>query len=150
MHSKILNVAILAMLAAGGSTATHRVEVGQRGRFAPDTITADKGDIVEFHFNAMHNVVAGDFKNPCTPIASGGFYSGTMPVGDKHQPEGSIWWHPRKRQRHDRDERNNELSDVHVDHDWIPIYDGDRSDFRIPHRERDCIRIGTADILADY
>ncbi|KAJ4193662.1 hypothetical protein NW755_003656 [Fusarium falciforme] len=83
MHSKILNVAILAMLAAGGSPATHRVEVGQRGRFAPDTITADKGDIVEFHFNAMHNVVAGDFKNPCTPIASGGFYSGTMPVGDK-------------------------------------------------------------------
>lgn len=83
MHSKILNVVILVMLAAGASAATRRVEVGQRGGFAPDTITADEGDIVEFHFNAMHNVVAGDFKNPCTPVASGGFYSGNMPVGGK-------------------------------------------------------------------
>lgn len=84
MHYKILNVAILAVLAAGASAATHRVEVGQSGlRFTPDTIEANEGDIVEFHFNTMHSVVAGDFNNPCTPVAGGGFYSGTMPMGDQ-------------------------------------------------------------------
>jgi plastocyanin len=85
MHSNILIVATLVMLAAVASAITHRVEVGRRGGlgFAPNNITADEGDIVEFHFNAMHSVVAGDFKKPCTPVTRGGFYSGTMPKGDK-------------------------------------------------------------------
>uniref|UniRef100_A0A8H7KEL5 Phytocyanin domain-containing protein n=1 Tax=Bionectria ochroleuca TaxID=29856 RepID=A0A8H7KEL5_BIOOC len=84
MHYTSLNFTVLAALAAGALCETYRVEVGKDGlRYTPDTIKADKGDIVEFHFNAMHSVIAGDFKKPCTPVTSGGFYSGTLPMGDK-------------------------------------------------------------------
>ncbi|RSL87106.1 hypothetical protein CEP51_002399 [Fusarium floridanum] len=76
-----LNVALLALLAIGASAATHKVEVGKGGlKYTPDTITAAKGDIIEFHFDSMHTVVAGDFNKPCTPAASGGFYSGQLPA----------------------------------------------------------------------
>lgn len=84
MHCAKLNITTLAMLAAGASAATHKVEVGKGGlNYTPDTIKADKGDIIEFHFDSMHTVVAGDFNKPCTPVASGGFYSGIMPTGSK-------------------------------------------------------------------
>ncbi|KAH8129467.1 hypothetical protein ACSS6W_008203 [Trichoderma asperelloides] len=85
MHCTSLNLAILAVLAAvPASAAVFRVEVGQSGlRYTPDTIKANKGDIVDFHFDAMHSVVAGNFNKPCTPATSGGFYSGTMPMGDE-------------------------------------------------------------------
>ncbi|KAI5462788.1 Cupredoxin, partial [Mariannaea sp. PMI_226] len=74
-----------AMLAIGASAAVHRVEVGENGfTYTPDTIQADKGDIVEFHFSAItHTVVAGNFDKPCTPVSSGGFYSGMLPNGDQ-------------------------------------------------------------------
>ncbi|RMJ20133.1 hypothetical protein CDV36_000237 [Fusarium kuroshium] len=76
-----LNVALLALFAIGASAATHKVEVGKGGlKYTPDTITAAKGDIIEFHFDSMHTVVAGDFNKPCTPATSGGFYSGELPA----------------------------------------------------------------------
>ncbi|KAM5343878.1 hypothetical protein ACJ41O_012415 [Fusarium nematophilum] len=84
MYCPSLNVAILSVLAAVASAATHKVEVGKGGlRYTPDSIKADKGDVVEFHFNSMHTVVAGDFEKPCAPAASGGFYSGVLPAGGK-------------------------------------------------------------------
>ncbi|KAL6887044.1 Cupredoxin [Trichoderma evansii] len=74
--------AVLAAISA--SAAIIRVEVGQTGlKYTPDTIKANKGDIVEFHFDGMHSVVAGDFSKPCTPATSGGFYSGILPTGDE-------------------------------------------------------------------
>ncbi|OAQ64606.1 hypothetical protein VFPPC_05864 [Pochonia chlamydosporia 170] len=80
-----LYMALLAFFAAGPTgAAIIKVEVGRTGlRYAPDNIKAAKGDIVEFHFDAMHSVVAGDFAKPCTPVASGGFYSGFLPSGDE-------------------------------------------------------------------
>ncbi|RSL49163.1 hypothetical protein CEP54_012541 [Fusarium duplospermum] len=75
------NVALLALIAVGASAATHKVEVGKGGlKYTPGTITAAKGDIIEFHFGSMHTVVAGDFNKPCAPAASGGFYSGELPA----------------------------------------------------------------------
>ncbi|KAL7940123.1 Cupredoxin [Trichoderma barbatum] len=83
-----LSVGILAVLglAAGASAETIKVEVGKSGSktiFNPESIKANKGDVVEFHFDSEHSVVAGDFKSPCTPVSTGGFYSGTLPSGDK-------------------------------------------------------------------
>lgn len=84
MHFTSLQVAFSAFLATMASAETFRVEVGQSGlRFTPDTIKANEGDIIEFHFNGMHSVIAGDFANPCTPVSSGGFYSGVMPMGSQ-------------------------------------------------------------------
>ncbi|KAH6884420.1 Cupredoxin, partial [Thelonectria olida] len=77
------NVAILSVLAAGASAATHKIEVGKGGlTFNPDTVKAAKGDVVEFHFDSNHNVVAGNFKKPCNPLSSGGFFSGDLPSDD--------------------------------------------------------------------
>lgn len=76
-----LSVSLLALLSAGASAATHKVEVGKGGlNYNPNTIKAAKGDIIEFHFDSMHTVVAGDFNKPCTPATSGGFYSGDLPA----------------------------------------------------------------------
>lgn len=85
MYCSGLAVLVFAVLAARPASAdVYKVEVGKGGlRYTPNTIKADKGDIVEFHFDGMHSVVAGDFKKPCTPVSSGGFYSGTLPDGDK-------------------------------------------------------------------
>ncbi|KAF4463619.1 extracellular serine-rich [Fusarium albosuccineum] len=78
------SVAVLAVLAAGASAATHKVEMGEGGlTFKPDSLKAAKGDTVEFHFDSLHSVVAGDFKKPCEPAANGGFYSGDLPDGKK-------------------------------------------------------------------
>ncbi|KAF4461748.1 extracellular serine-rich [Fusarium albosuccineum] len=82
MHCLSLNVVFLTLLASASAT-THKVEVGKGGlRYAPDTIKAAKGDVIEFRFNSMHTVVASDFNKPCAPATSGGFYSGELPKGD--------------------------------------------------------------------
>jgi hypothetical protein len=45
--------------------------------FVPEVITANQGDILEFHWLPHnHSVVMGDFDNPCMPTKTGGFYSG--------------------------------------------------------------------------
>ncbi|KAK7414101.1 hypothetical protein QQX98_007044 [Neonectria punicea] len=83
MHFHGLNLALLSLL-AGASAETHKVQVGKSGDvFSPDSIKAAKGDVIEFHFDSMHSVVAGDFKKPCNPLSDGGFYSGSLPDGDK-------------------------------------------------------------------
>ncbi len=68
---------LVLALAATASAATIKINVGQSGlTFTPDSVTAAKGDIVEFHFvGGFHDAVAGDFSQPCTPLASGGFAS---------------------------------------------------------------------------
>jgi len=54
--------------------------------FNPDTITANPGDMVQFHFYPMnHSVAQSSFASPCEPLAQGnasatGFWSGFMPV----------------------------------------------------------------------
>ncbi|KAI5465219.1 Cupredoxin [Mariannaea sp. PMI_226] len=85
MHLSVGILAVLGLI-AGASAETVKVEVGKSGSktiFNPQSIKAEKGDVVEFHFNSQHSVVASDFENPCTPVSSGGFYSGTLPSGDK-------------------------------------------------------------------
>ena len=69
-------------LAIQANAATHRIDVGMDGfTFTPDSLTAAKGDELEFHYHPLnHSVVMGDFSNPCKPATSGGFFSGFMPT----------------------------------------------------------------------
>lgn len=48
--------------------------------FNPDSTTADKGDVLEFHFEGSeHSVVAGDYQYPCSPLQiDTGFFSGLV------------------------------------------------------------------------
>ncbi|OAA60356.1 extracellular serine-rich protein [Niveomyces insectorum RCEF 264] len=68
----------LLSLAAAVTAATIEIDVGKGGlAFSPDTVTAAKGDILEFHFvGGYHDAVKGDPAKPCTPLA-GGFASAT-------------------------------------------------------------------------
>jgi plastocyanin len=81
-----------ALLALTANAATIRVDVGKSGlAFSPSTITAAKGDILDFHFFAInHSAVAGDFNSPCQPASSGGFFSGFMPVSGGGEGVSSI------------------------------------------------------------
>ncbi len=76
-NAKMLATRILS-LAAIATAATIQIDVGKGGlTFSPDSVTAAKGDIVEFHFvGGYHDAVKGDFDKPCTPVA-GGFASTT-------------------------------------------------------------------------
>lgn len=79
MRFTSISVAVAALLVAGSAAETITVEVGKGGKkFSPNSVIAKEGDIVEFHFNSKHSVVAADFDNPCQPAAEGGFYSGSM------------------------------------------------------------------------
>lgn len=83
MHCTSFQVAAVALLVGVANAKMILVEVGKGGLvYSPDTIKAAVGDVVEFHFDAKHSVVAGDFKKPCTPAASGGFFSGFLPTSD--------------------------------------------------------------------
>ncbi|KAK3323249.1 extracellular serine-rich protein [Cercophora scortea] len=73
-----------AALIAQATAATIRIDAGQGGwKFSPNSATAAKGDVLEFHFNGptAHDVVAGDFNSPCKPATTGGFYSGIFREG---------------------------------------------------------------------
>jgi plastocyanin len=49
--------------------------------FNPNTVTADVGDLVTFHFYPKnHSVVQGSLEEPCAPLASGSFFSGYVPT----------------------------------------------------------------------
>lgn len=67
------------------STGTvHDVDVGQNGfTFSPDTLTASKGDTVNFHFFAGdHSVSQSTFDAPCVPAPINPIYSGFInPTG---------------------------------------------------------------------
>ncbi|CEJ82074.1 hypothetical protein VHEMI02165 [[Torrubiella] hemipterigena] len=64
------------------AAATIRIDAGLNGlAFTPDSTKANVGDVLEFHFHPIsHSVVMGDKNHPCVPAASGGFFSGFMPV----------------------------------------------------------------------
>jgi len=73
-----------------GMVMMHVVQVSDTDgakKFNPDTITANPGDMVQFHFYPMsHSVAQSTFANPCQPLSQGnasaspGFWSGFMPV----------------------------------------------------------------------
>lgn len=53
--------------------------------FNPESVTAEKDDVLEFHFQGKnHSVVAGDYQYPCSPMQLGtGFYSGFIAADGK-------------------------------------------------------------------
>jgi hypothetical protein len=67
-----------ATLASLASTKTIKITATSDNTFDPDSIEADKDDVLEFHFEAKnHSVVAGDYQYPCSPLDLGsGFFSG--------------------------------------------------------------------------
>jgi plastocyanin len=74
------SISFLAGLAASASAATIVVNAGQNGfTYTPNTIAANVGDTVEFHFfNSFHTVVQGAFDTPCAmgSLSATGFDSG--------------------------------------------------------------------------
>lgn len=44
-------------------------------KFTPDTVQAQPGDILAYHFGAGHDVSHGSFDAPCEPVANS-FWSG--------------------------------------------------------------------------
>ena len=59
---------------------TISIGVGQGGLvFEPESVTADIGDLLQFHFYPKnHSVVQGSFSSPCQPLTPG-VYSGFLP-----------------------------------------------------------------------
>lgn len=57
-----------ATTVASSSSPTHTVQVGANGlAFTPNSVTAAKGDTLEFHFSgSTHDVVSGSFSSPCS------------------------------------------------------------------------------------
>ncbi|RSL67734.1 hypothetical protein CEP54_003142 [Fusarium duplospermum] len=73
-----------AALACLASAETIKVTATSDNKFEPDEVKAEKGDIIEFHFEPKnHSVVAGDYRYPCSPLDIGtGFFSGFVPTDD--------------------------------------------------------------------
>ncbi|KAG5952130.1 hypothetical protein E4U53_001589 [Claviceps sorghi] len=82
--TQIATAASVSLLAAQASAKTIRIDVGKNGllTFSPESVKADKGDVLEFHFYGRHSVAMGDFANGCAPAAKGGFYSGIVRTSD--------------------------------------------------------------------
>ena len=57
------------------------ISVGQGGLvFNPEVVTADTGDLLQFHFYPKnHSVAQSSFSSPCKP-STAGVFSGFMPV----------------------------------------------------------------------
>jgi hypothetical protein len=74
------SISLLVGLAASASAATIVVNAGENGfTYTPDTLIANVGDTVEFHFfTNFHTAVQGDFDTPCAPgsLSATGFDSG--------------------------------------------------------------------------
>ncbi|KGQ10710.1 hypothetical protein BBAD15_g3944 [Beauveria bassiana D1-5] len=66
-----------AALLVAANAKTVKIMATKDNRFDPNSITAKKGDILEFHFKGpKHSVVSGDYQNPCAPLQIGtGFFS---------------------------------------------------------------------------
>jgi len=71
--------AVLAYLA---SAKTIKITATSDDKFDPEEVEAEKGDVLEFHFEPKnHSVVAGDYRYPCSPLDMGtGFFSGFVPT----------------------------------------------------------------------
>lgn len=80
MQFTSLTAAVVSLLAANAAAKTIQIKVGGNGLdFSPNSVKADKGDVIEYHFlKNKHSVVAGDFTKGCSPQTPGGFYSGTI------------------------------------------------------------------------
>ncbi|KAK8044381.1 hypothetical protein PG993_004405 [Apiospora rasikravindrae] len=82
---QLLATAAAASLA---SAKTIRIDSGPQLVFKPDTITAEMGDMLEFHFYSKnHSVAQGDFANACQPVKTAGFFSGYVPVSGTSESE---------------------------------------------------------------
>lgn len=73
---------VAAAMAGLAAAETIKITAASNNTFTPDTVKANDGDILEFHFQPLnHSVAAGDYRNPCSPMAAGsGFFSGYMAV----------------------------------------------------------------------
>ncbi|CAM1511300.1 Fc.00g088130.m01.CDS01 [Cosmosporella sp. VM-42] len=73
--------AVMAYLA---NAKTIKITATSDNKFDPDSVEADNGDILEFHFEPKnHSVVAGDYQYPCSPMELGtGFFSGFVDSDD--------------------------------------------------------------------
>ncbi|KAL2432883.1 hypothetical protein ABEF95_004124 [Exophiala dermatitidis] len=68
---------------SSSSSGVHSVVVGPGLKFTPDTVTAAKGDWIEFTFGSGHSVAQSTFDKPCVPLGNGaGVYSGFPNDGD--------------------------------------------------------------------
>ncbi|KAF8507714.1 hypothetical protein JB92DRAFT_3084004 [Gautieria morchelliformis] len=81
-------------LASAACAAVTTVTVGQGGFvFAPNTITAAEGDVVNFKFTGSpgnHTVSQSTFADPCSQL-SGGFDSGFVPVASGFSGTPTEW-----------------------------------------------------------
>jgi len=72
-------ISVLALAAAVNAGKPHIIDVGEAGLvFSPNSLTADVGDTLEFHFysgSGGHSVVSSTLESPCVP-ATGAFFSG--------------------------------------------------------------------------
>lgn len=69
----------------GGAEGMHTVDVGEDGEwtFSPNSLKVAPGEKVPFEFYGSHHSVAqGSFANPCQPMSSTSFYSGTQSGGE--------------------------------------------------------------------
>ncbi|KAH6895353.1 hypothetical protein B0T10DRAFT_557574 [Thelonectria olida] len=78
----LLAALTFATLAALTSAKTIKITATSDNTFDPNSLEADKNDVLEFHFEAKnHSVVAGDYQYPCSPLDLGsGFFSGFIPT----------------------------------------------------------------------
>lgn len=69
----------MVALVATATAKTIVITAGAGGFvFSPDTVTADVGDVLEYHFvGDIHTAVQGDFSSPCAQ-SSTGFDSGPI------------------------------------------------------------------------
>ena len=81
MHSALALVALSGFAAA----VNHQVQVGPDGDyfgFQPTTVTAKKGDTIQFTWNGgAHSVTQGDPSNGCAPSGASAFNSGSIKTG---------------------------------------------------------------------
>jgi plastocyanin len=77
MYLSFSGIAALAAIASAQKTVV--ITAGSGGFvFSPDSVTADVGDTLEFHFvGSIHTAVSGDFSSPCSG-SSTGFDSGPI------------------------------------------------------------------------
>ncbi|KAF4984365.1 hypothetical protein FZEAL_433 [Fusarium zealandicum] len=73
-----------AALAYLASAKTIKITATSDNKFDPEEVEAEKGDVLEFHFEPKnHSVVAGDYQYPCSPLNMGtGFFSGFVSTDD--------------------------------------------------------------------
>ncbi|KID92372.1 extracellular serine-rich protein [Metarhizium guizhouense ARSEF 977] len=73
---------VVCALVAVAQADTIKITAQNDNTFNPNSVTAKKGDVLEFHFQPKnHSVVAGDYKYPCSPLPIGsGFFSGYIDV----------------------------------------------------------------------